>query len=159
LFGVAQAEMNISCSGALYRPAACVVPTARTFMEADGLKHYSFVELFQVFPWLSSLYAPIEKSFDARAGYRFVDQSMWLPVVSIALYALMIVFLPRYTKRRPLNVKKPLAYWNLFLAVFSFMGALRTVPHLLYFRATASFRDTICAKPETVFGDGATGLW
>jgi hypothetical protein len=128
-------------------------------MEADGLKRYHWHELWELFPWMKALYAPIEKHFDTRPAYRFMGEHMWIPIVSVVLYGLMIVYLPRYTKRHPLNVKKPLAIWNMLLAVFSFVGAVRTVPHLLYYRATASFRDTICTKPEMVFGDGATGLW
>ena len=75
------------------------------------------------------------------------------------LYAIMIAVIPGYTKNNPWKVNKALAGWNLFLGAFSFIGSLRTVPHLLHFLATQGFRDTVCVPPETVFGDGATGLW
>lgn len=34
--------------------------------------------------------------------------------------------------RKPFDLKWPLAYWNLLLAAFSFIGMIRTVPHLLW---------------------------
>ena len=52
-----------------------------------------------------------------------------------------------------------LAYWNLLLAAFSILGALRIVPHLLWFLTTHSFKETVCTPPERMNGDGASGLW
>ena len=52
-----------------------------------------------------------------------------------------------------------LAYWNFFLALFSTLGALRIVPHLLWFSATHTFKDTVCTPPQMMNGDGASGLW
>ncbi len=82
--------------------------------------------------------------------------------VSIALYLAMIAILPRVFQGRRVareKLRKVLACWNLFLAVYSFMGAIRTVPHLLWYISTSTFKETVCNPPYYVNGDGATGLW
>jgi elongation of very long chain fatty acids protein 6 len=113
----------------------------------------------QMLPWLDPIYTPFEKAFDARAGFFFVHQNAWIPWVSVALYAAMILVLPAWSRDKQLKLNKSLAVWNLVLCVFSLVGAVRTVPHLLVYMATASFKDTVCTPPQMVFGDGATGLW
>ena len=46
------------------------------------------------------------------------------------------------------------------MSIFSFLGAMRTVPELLYRLGTASsFMETISTNPSTSWGEGATGLW
>ena len=112
-----------------------------------------------MFPWLSPLYTSYEKNFDVRPTFLFVHDSWWLPVVSIILYMAMILVVPRLTAKRPRKVDTALAYWNLFLAVFSIMGAIRIVPHLLWFQATHTFKETVCTQPQMINGDGASGLW
>ncbi len=77
----------------------------------------------------------------------------------MALYLAMVAFLPRVFKDRPVKLGKTLAYWNLFLAVYSICGAIRTVPHLLWFVSTHTFKETVCTAPYFNNGDGATGLW
>jgi elongation of very long chain fatty acids protein 6 len=52
-----------------------------------------------------------------------------------------------------------LACWNALLCAFSWMGAIRTVPHLLYNLKTQTFEQTICTPPHVEWGVGATGLW
>lgn len=46
---------------------------------------------------------------------------------------------PHTTQDRPaFDLKKPLAAWNLFLALFSWVGVVRTVPYLLFWQAFGS---------------------
>jgi hypothetical protein len=58
-----------------------------------------------------------------------------------------------------------LAFWNLFLSLFSAIGAVRILSHFIYLVLPAPYgggftvRDTLCAHPEGVYADGATGLW
>ena len=108
---------------------------------------------------MSPLYAPFEKNFDPRVSYEFVKNSWWLIYTAIGLYLAMIVILPPIFKKRPVNLGKSLAYWNLFLAVYSAIGAIRTVPHLLWYMNNYTFKETVCRAPFLANGDGATGLW
>lgn len=61
--------------------------------------------------------------------------------------------------RQPFSLKTSLAAWNLFLSVFSFMGALRTVPHLLNNLYQFGFYYTTCAAAPGAYGLGASGMW
>jgi len=137
----------------LYIDPATVTP----YRTIEGLP---FIQLFQVFPWLEPFYTNFEKNYSVTDGYSFVFYNDWLPFFALALYGLGIVYGNKYLKdKQPFDLKSGLAYWNLLLAVFSFLGAVRTVPHLLYFMASASFKTTVCQAPDLTFGDGATGFW
>ena len=144
-----------ACTSSLYCPPSTLTPTVRTLA---GYK-YSFVQLWELFPFLKPLYTQFEMAFDVRPWFMFVHDNWWLPLVSVLLYGVMIQVVPRLTKKNPIKCDKALAYWNFFLAAFSIMGALRIVPHLLWFQATHSFKDTVCTPPQMINGDGASGLW
>jgi len=52
------------------------------------------------------------------------------------------------------------ALWNLFLALFSIIGAIRVVPHFFYMFTFLDFKETVCTRPDAAgYGDGAAGLW
>lgn len=57
------------------------------------------------------------------------------------------------------DLKFPLAYWNLSLSIFSFMGMVRVVPHFFYLMYTKGFHEVACGAPEPLYGDGAAGFW
>lgn len=59
----------------------------------------------------------------------------------------------------PYELRALLAMWNLFLAVFSLLGMLRTVPHLLALLNNFGFEYTVCRAALPSYGNGATGLW
>mmetsp|Transcript_15393 Transcript_15393/g.46408 ORF Transcript_15393/g.46408 Transcript_15393/m.46408 type:complete len:220 (-) Transcript_15393:607-1266(-) len=61
--------------------------------------------------------------------------------------------------REAFDLKGPLMFWNLGLSIFSWIGASRTVPHLLYNIYTHSFEDTVCEPGLQMFGNGPAGLW
>ena len=108
---------------------------------------------------MAPLYASFEKTFDARPSFEYIATNWWPVYTSLVLYLAMVFLLPRLFKDRPVKLGKTLAYWNLFLAVYSAMGALRTVPHLLWFVSNHTFKETVCTAPYLINGDGATGLW
>src|SRR3546814_210410 len=58
-----------------------------------------------------------------------------------------------------LELRNGIAAWNAFLCAFSFIGMMRTVPHLLYNIAHNEFMSTVCTPPHLGWGSGATGLW
>ena len=60
---------------------------------------------------------------------------------------------------KPFGLKGPLAVWNLLLALFSFVGFLRTAPHLINFLSRNGFYASVCIPAETNYGNGAVGLW
>eukprot|EP00952_Eustigmatos_sp_NYUAD-ZCMA_P012663 50789-Eustigmatos_ZCMA.PRE.1 len=62
-------------------------------------------------------------------------------------------------KRKPFDMGGPLAYWNLFLSLFSWAGAIRTVPYLFYYMAHMSFKDINCVDPFVTQADRDVGFW
>ncbi|TFJ85212.1 hypothetical protein NSK_003635 [Nannochloropsis salina CCMP1776] len=151
----ALANLSDPCTSSLYCPPSSLVPVTR---ELAG-HTYTFLQFWQLFPWSEPFYTRLEKEFDVRPWFLFVHANGWLPVVSIILYAAMVLLLPPITSKRPVKCDTALAYWNLLLAAFSILGALRIVPHLLWFLTTHSFKETVCTPPERMNGDGASGLW
>lgn len=57
------------------------------------------------------------------------------------------------------DLRFPLAVWNAFLSIFSFIGMIRTVPVLLAFILTKTYKETICTPATQMYTDGAVGLW
>jgi hypothetical protein len=64
-----------------------------------------------------------------------------------------------FRTREPLRARTSLAAWNLFLALFSLVGMLRTFPQLVHNLATLTLRENLCANPQATYGSGSTGLW
>ena len=84
----------------------------------------------------------------------------WLPIATVVFYAIAITAGKAFfAQRERLNWRYTMAAWNLFLSVFSFMGMIRTAPHLLHNMTHLSMRDNLCLDPRTTYGSGSTGLW
>ncbi|RYZ43579.1 MAG: elongation of very long chain fatty acids protein [Sphingobacteriales bacterium] len=82
-----------------------------------------------------------------------------LPVICVLAYLLLCFMGPRVmAERKAFGLDKSLAAWNLFLALFSAYGAIRTVPHMLNRVATLPFEQTVCEHPFAAYGAGACGL-
>jgi elongation of very long chain fatty acids protein 6 len=128
-----------------------------TFVNCRGQE---FTQIFQEYPILSYLYTPFEKHYNALPGVEFARDNWAIPVTLVTGYMLFCYFGQKYmAKREAFDLRMPLAYWNLFLSTFSFMGMARTVPHLLNNLKNMSLEDNLCMDPQVSFGDGATGLW
>jgi elongation of very long chain fatty acids protein 6 len=52
-----------------------------------------------------------------------------------------------------------LALWNLLLATFSFVGAVRTMPFLLNTIYRRGVYHSVCSPPLTHYGEGPVALW
>lgn len=85
----------------------------------------------------------------------------WVPISSVVIYLAWCVFSQMImAKKERFDLRYPLAYWNLFLAVFSAYGAFRTIPHFIWNLQNISFEESVCAHPATgsSWGCGATGF-
>jgi len=111
-------------------------------------------------PVLDLTYLPWESSFRPEAPVEFAASNYAIPFALAGLY-LVGVFGGRRVmeSRAAFDLKLPLALWNMLLGTFSFIGMVRTVPHLLYNLGELSFYDTVCTKPSESWGVGAPGLW
>lgn len=83
-----------------------------------------------------------------------------LPVLVAALYGLMIVGGRRFMRDRPaLGLKGAMAAWNGMLCLLSFVGAVRTVPSLLFWLKLVGLREASCMPPFLTHAERDVGLW
>jgi len=111
--------------------------------------------------WVDLLYPfSFEREFQAEDLAAFCRQWWWVGTLATSLYLVGLwVGTAAMRDRKPYDLKKALAAWNLFLAVFSFIGAVRTVPHLFLMLWTYGFQYTVCRAALVGYGSGATGVW
>merc|ERR1712055_1219947 len=60
--------------------------------------------------------------------------------------------------RSPFQLRGLLTAWNIFLAVFSIMGAARTLPEFIYTISTQGFYHSLCI-PSFIEQDRVSGFW
>jgi hypothetical protein len=68
-----------------------------------------------------------------------------IPVAACVAYAVLI-FMGRYAmeNKTPWDWRRTMAFWNLGLSVFSWIGMSRTLPQLLHNLYYMSVRDNLC---------------
>jgi len=134
-------------------------PKPTTTIDRNGNEH-EFTQLYDHFPQIEFLYTQFEKDFRSDMLTKWCDDNWWLPLTLISLYCVMIYAGPIVMKdRKKFDWKYPLALWNAGLSLFSFMGVLRTVPHLLHNLYRFNFDDNICQNAAETYGHGACGFW
>lgn len=83
-----------------------------------------------------------------------------VPIIAVLLYGILIVVGQLYMKERESwGWRKTMAFWNLGLSLFSWLGMARTLPQLMHNLATMSLRDNLCEDPRISYGSGSAGLW
>jgi elongation of very long chain fatty acids protein 6 len=116
--------------------------------------------LYHHYPALSPFYTEFEKNYDPiPILHNMINNNYIVPTVCVLAYLLFCYFGKNFMKnRQPFGLNSELAYWNLFLSLFSAYGAIRTVPHLIHRIATHPFEDTVCESVYSAYGGGACGL-
>eukprot|EP01063_Lacrimia_lanifica_P005439 TRINITY_DN1320_c1_g5_i1.p2 TRINITY_DN1320_c1_g5~~TRINITY_DN1320_c1_g5_i1.p2 ORF type:complete len:331 (+),score=137.58 TRINITY_DN1320_c1_g5_i1:93-1085(+) len=120
-------------------------------------------QIYSKLPALRPYYTKFEEDYNVGPLLMFSKEEWWVPIGAVSAYLAMVWLGPPLMKAVSPDggprLQLPLAAWNWLLAVFSFLGAVRTVPHLLYTLSSGSFENTICDAPDATWGIGATGLW
>mmetsp|Transcript_128948 Transcript_128948/g.234272 ORF Transcript_128948/g.234272 Transcript_128948/m.234272 type:complete len:314 (+) Transcript_128948:75-1016(+) len=117
-------------------------------------------ELADAVPGLMPFYSKWELNYDTVALHEVSKVAWIIPATSVTLYAVGILAGTKFMEsRKAFELKRPLAFWNLFLSVFSLIGSARTMPHLFYNLYAFGFEDTICRPAVSMYGCGSTGLW
>jgi len=130
----------------------------------DRPPYREIVQLHQKLPFISNLYTKFEKNYDVLPIHTW-SQKAWpfLPIAIVVVYlALIFAGKKLFEDRKPFgdNNRKFLAAWNFFLSTFSFLGAFRTVPHLLYNIKTLPFQENVCLGiNDSNWGTFSTGFW
>lgn len=113
-------------------------------------------------PLLMSLLYPSswERRFSGVDASAFCRQWWWVSYVAATLYLVGLRWGTSVMTTRPaFEFKALLVIWNLLLAVYSAMGAMRTVPHLLLLLRNFGFEYTICRAAVASYSNGAAGFW
>jgi len=111
--------------------------------------------------WVDELFPfQWEREFNGALGPKASRMVWWVGYAASAGY-LVLLRLGTFamTNKKPFHLTKLLALWNLLLAVFSFFGMVRTVPHLLGLLYTYGFDYTVCRNAASMYGYGAAGVW
>jgi hypothetical protein len=125
-----------------------------------SFRGYDILQLPDEFPILRLLYTSYELNFETEFFVQFSKDHFLLPLVAVSVYLAAIAIGQRImAKRERFDLRYPLASWNALLSIFSFMGASRTVPHLIWNLSRYSLTDTICVPPDQDWGLGAAGFW
>jgi len=120
----------------------------------------SLVNLDTAIEGLNKLYLPAETNYDGGAALTFSRQNYWFGPVATIAYLVFIYIGPKMMEnRKAYDLRTPLKYWNLGLAVFSFIGMVRVVPHLIYMLVVHGWEVSMCTPPAFTYGHGSCGLW
>jgi hypothetical protein len=119
-----------------------------------------YVEFSCVHPTLGKLYLPFEKFYDPVSSLVWMQERPMIPIWACLIYVAGIVAGRAYfAKRDAWSWRGALAFWNLGLSLFSWIGAFRTAPQLYYNLTTYPLRSNLCDDPAALYGSGSTGLW
>jgi hypothetical protein len=103
---------------------------------------------------------PFEKEFRPETAVSFAADNWPLAIGIVSAY---LIFITAGSKlmdsMKPFNLRIPLAGWNAFLCLFSFLGMCRTMPYLLASVISQPYDETVCTLPTKSWGVGATGFW
>ncbi|ELT88010.1 hypothetical protein CAPTEDRAFT_159531 [Capitella teleta] len=98
-----------------------------------------------------------EPSIDGQYSTTLLRENWTITVGISAVYIVLVFVGKRIMKDRPpFQLKSTLGVWSFILAVFSIVGAVRTVPEL-YNTATRSFEDSVCTTSFLL--EPPTALW
>lgn len=120
----------------------------------------SILILDDLFPALRPLYSDFERNFSAAGALRWNIHHYYIAPAAVALYLLLCYFGKKWMKdREAYDLRTPLKYWNLVLAIFSFIGMVRIAPQLCMLIWNWGFESSIVGPPVYAYGHGAAGLW
>lgn len=105
--------------------------------------------------------------FDGWSMIHFTSSNWYIPITFCLCYLMMIVGCKKYMGprdggRAPIQAKKYIIAWNLFLSFFSFAGVYYTVPYHLFDPEnglfTQGFYSTVC-NTGAHYGNGKVGFF
>ncbi|CAL4144704.1 unnamed protein product [Meganyctiphanes norvegica] len=86
-----------------------------------------------------------ENQFDPRRATGWWRHYWWTGLIFIAAYVFFIHYGQRVMRDRPrYELRKVLVVWNIILAIFSTMGALRMTPEMIHMLQNFGFSFSVC---------------
>jgi elongation of very long chain fatty acids protein 6 len=88
------------------------------------------------------------ENFDVVKCRDWMEKNWSISLYICAVYILLIFLGQNWMKdRKAYDLKRPLALWNLFMALFSVFGFLRCMPELLHvLNGNNGFHRSICVR-------------
>uniref|UniRef100_T1IU17 Elongation of very long chain fatty acids protein n=1 Tax=Strigamia maritima TaxID=126957 RepID=T1IU17_STRMM len=100
-----------------------------------------------------------ERNFGFESAKDWMKANWNLTFVIVAFYLLLVFWGNHWMKsRQAFELRKPLAIWNMLLAIFSIAGACRCLPEITYSWKTHGFHHTVCNK-HPYFDNQVTQFW
>ncbi|GAB6020855.1 hypothetical protein CHUAL_003505 [Chamberlinius hualienensis] len=103
--------------------------------------------------------------FDFENDFNYADKRAWMIknwkqcFYYVGLYMVLIFGGRHYMQSRPrFELRGPLFFWNLFLALFSIFGSIRTLPEIFYVLREFGFHHSVC-NPSFVEHTKVSGFW
>jgi elongation of very long chain fatty acids protein 6 len=111
--------------------------------------------------FIPPFYFPYEKDFRPEALAKWTEEHWSVAIIAVLAYGTLISYGPKYMMdKKAFELKFPLAIWNILLAVFSWIGALRTVPYLVHILMTKDYYGTVCTHAYDSWGSiDTTAFW
>lgn len=104
--------------------------------------------------------------FDFENDFNYLDKREWMVknwkqccFYYVGVYMILILGGRQYMQsRQRFDLRRLLFCWNTFLALFSIIGTLRTVPELVYVLRQFGFHHSVC-NPSFVEHTKVSGFW
>lgn len=98
-----------------------------------------------------------EEKIDEKSFSQWMSKNWHLCLWSSAVYVVLIFGGKYLMQERPrFDLRPALALWSGLLGIFSFFGAVRTLPELMYVLKKHGFEFSICSPS---YFNGPTGFW
>uniref|UniRef100_A0A7S4SAW4 Elongation of fatty acids protein n=1 Tax=Alexandrium monilatum TaxID=311494 RepID=A0A7S4SAW4_9DINO len=112
-------------------------------------------------PWVDRLYPfAWEREFMGEAAAQWTRRWWWVSYVASSSYLIgLCIGTSSMRDRAPYSLTTALKCWNLLLFVFSFVGMMRTVPHLVLVLSEFGLEYSVCRCARVSYGSGAVGMW
>ncbi|XP_034050398.1 elongation of very long chain fatty acids protein 6-like [Thalassophryne amazonica] len=86
-----------------------------------------------------------ERRFDERQAVEWMQENWSKSFMFCGLYVALVFGGQHFMReRQKLNLRRPLVFWSLSLAIFSIIGAMRTGSYLLHILKTSGFKQSVC---------------
>jgi len=102
-----------------------------------------------------------ESSYKGQVWIDIAQAHSEIPIFAVSGYLAIVFYAPAFLEAHnvKLDLRSFVILWNAFLAVFSIIGATRTVPYLIQKFYSHGFEYTVCTDPRQWYLDGPVGLW
>lgn len=88
---------------------------------------------------------PFEEEFEVKDYTGWMKVNWWHSIVWTSTYVAAIHLVQHWMRcREKYDLRRVLVMWNIFLAVFSTLGALRTVPEMIHLLYNYGLGFTVC---------------